>query len=589
MYQYNAADPAEAARQANFFDENHLNYLTSPDLVASPAQIRFMVHLQPDQVYYPCTERVYVDSISGSKSALLGEMYNYVWTKIFDLVEKKVEDPEKKAFLIELLNLKFLHETGNDNIIPSRLEKRLYKLFMVTTQIEDPMAAEKAALNKQAAEIYHSRGFTEAVNHLPGPLSAFDLGLDTLEATRRHLDATKLRRLLQAAVLAPSFETGPIPRTRQEWSDVFDQPISGDGWTQLEDFLLTPRKDLLGYWTPRRILYLADRAGEIVFDLAVAKFLIRLGHTVIMAVKSASCFDKVYVSDLASDPALKEFTESAELMTNPRLTKNQLAVHLRNGQPFKIITDGTMEESNWLRTSVSFARIFKEVEGVLSKGPGQRSCLFNTNFEFTQDIYSLVLGEDRRLNALFKPRCEKVMRFTTPELEDRAAEIIERMQQAKDQGRAVMFYSGIVGSIPGETDTAIQVMTAFVKDLGRQQAGTFIINPSSYFEKGMDADDLMYMWEIVQRSGLIDIWRFQTYQDIEKSFSLLGRKVPPHWVGKDSTYSTGCTKERAIAHEVQQINREMQIIGPEPEKFIRRSEYGIGLFHDTRLNDIYQV
>jgi hypothetical protein len=97
----------------------------------------------------------------------------------------------------------------------------------------------------------------------------------------------------------------------------------------------------------------------------------------------------------------------------------------------------------------------------------------------------------------------------------------------------------------------------------------------------------MYMWEIVQRSGLIDIWRFQTFQDIEKSFELLGRKVPPQWVGKDSTYSTGCTKERAIAAEVSKQNTEMQIIGPDEEKFSRRTDYGIGLFHDTRLARIY--
>lgn len=101
----------------------------------------------------------------------------------------------------------------------------------------------------------------------------------------------------------------------------------------------------------------------------------------------------------------------------------------------------------------------------------------------------------------------------------------------------------------------------------------------------MDADDLMYMWEIVQRSGLIDIWRFQTYEDIVQAFQSMGQKVPPEWVGKDATYSTGCTKEMKIALAVQQLQPEMQITGPSKEKFMRRNEYGIGKMYDKRLSD----
>ena len=96
----------------------------------------------------------------------------------------------------------------------------------------------------------------------------------------------------------------------------------------------------------------------------------------------------------------------------------------------------------------------------------------------------------------------------------------------------------------------------------------------------------MYMWEVVQRSGLIDIWRFQTVEDIETSFELLQREVPPEWLGKDATYSTGCTKEMNIALDVQQEHPEMQIIGPPKERFLRRSEYGIGKLYDRRLSDI---
>ncbi len=150
----------------------------------------------------------------------------------------------------------------------------------------------------------------------------------------------------------------------------------------------------------------------------------------------------------------------------------------------------------------------------------------------------------------------------------------------------VIFYSGIIGSIPGKIEIAKNIMSVSINHFKQQLAMTFIINPSEYYESGMDADDLMYMWEIVQRSGLIDIWRFQTYDDIVQAFQAMDKKVPPEWVGKDATFSTGCTKEMKIALEVQQKYPEMQIIGPARERFLRRDKYGIGKMYDQRLIEI---
>ena len=160
------------------------------------------------------------------------------------------------------------------------------------------------------------------------------------------------------------------------------------------------------------------------------------------------------------------------------------------------------------------------------------------------------------------------------------------MTAAKSRGEKVIFYSAIIGSIPGQMETAILILTAFVSDLRKTYKKSFIINPAEHFVPGMDADDLMYMWEVVQRSGLIDIWRFQTVEDIETSFRLLNREVPPEWLGKDATFSTGCTKEMKIALDVQLTHPEMQIIGPAKERFLRRSDYGIGKLYDRRLSDI---
>jgi hypothetical protein len=147
----------------------------------------------------------------------------------------------------------------------------------------------------------------------------------------------------------------------------------------------------------------------------------------------------------------------------------------------------------------------------------------------------------------------------------------------------VIFYSGIIGSIPWKNQNGQNHHVGFVDHLKKQSAMTFIINPSDYYEPGMDADDLMYMWEIVQRSGQIDIWRFQSYDDIVTAFQIMNQKIPPEWVGKDATYSTGCTKEMAIAIDVQQRHPEMQLIGPARERFMRRKDYGVGKMYDQRL------
>ena len=582
-------DPRQESWLTSFLDENHLNYTTSPGMVASPAQTRFMVSLEPEERYYPCTKQVFDEIMARVKSPVLSDMYMAVWSRVTKLVKAKVFDPVQQSFLLDLLNIKYQHETGNYNIIPSRLDKRLYKLFAVTSQIANPMAAEKTSENRRAYELYRHPDFARAVNSPAAVEAAAEAFAEAgLESERRRLDAAKLKRLFQASVQARYWETEAKPPTPDEWAEAFARPVAGDGWPRLEDFLMTPRTELSGHWVPRRILYLAEGSGEIVFDLAVIKYLIRLGHRVVLAVKSNTFYDLVCLPDIRTDPVLMEMTREAEFITEPNLSKNALAAHFKRDKPFQIIADGSMEELNLLLCSVTFARVFKEVDGVISRGLSQRSLLFETDFEFTQPVFSIAPTEDAALSVLYKPRSSKVVSFSTDELEAQAAKIVDGMRQAKREGMTVMFYSGIVGSIPNETETAIQVMTTFVADLKKNQAGTHIINPSEHFIQGMDADDLMYMWEIVQRSGLIDIWRFQSYQDIEKSFALLGRQVPPQWVGKDATFSTGCTKEMAIAQDVQKHNPEMQLIGPDPERFMRRSEYGIGLFHDTRLTEVYE-
>lgn len=320
-----------------------------------------------------------------------------------------------------------------------------------------------------------------------------------------------------------------------------------------------------------------------MIDLFIIRFLAGLGHKIIVVFKEGPLFTKVDFGDAREDPCLRHFLHGAFVIRERDIAKNDLVDLLKKDLHILTLSDGTMEDLNLLVTSTTFARTFKEADLIVARGAAQRRRFFDTSFGFTQDILSIATDEDGKVSVLFKPRHPEAIKFSHQDLEDRARAIINQMAEAKKNGMTVMFYSGIVGSIPGKVDVAKSIMSTFVNHLREQSDSTFIINPSEYFEQGMDADDLMYMWEMVQRSGFLDIWRFQTYDDIVKAFDLQGKKVPPEWVGKDATFSTGCTKEMHIAEEVAQENTEMQIIGPPRDKFYRRGEYAVGKLFDKRL------
>lgn len=579
-------DPAADAWYTAFFIENHLDHLAYPDHVATPEQVRFMVYTEEKERYYPCSDHMFWTIMKREKSPYLKEKYEEVLHKVLSLVERQIEDEWQKAYLKALIKTKYEHETRDGIMIPSRLEKRLLKIYINHTQIEDPYLCEKAHRNKVASRALSSEALLRALEHVDD--SVLLCSPVSLEQVKERVDYLKLRRLFALSVETALWESDEMSRyTVDDYLRFFGRPIKGNGVDQLWRFLAV-RRDGNGAREvrPKKILWLANEAGEIVVDLAIIRYLARLGHKIIIVFKDGPWFTKVDFYDVQQDENLLKELEDAFLIERKDLGKNELVDILKRDSSIMAISDGSRENLNFLLGSTTFARIFKEVDGVISKGPEQRRRLFDTHFRFTQDIYSIAKDESGALSICFKARHAAVIKFTHKDLEEKAQAIIGQMQQAKQQGMTVMFYSGIIGSIPGKEAVARKIMSTYIKSVKDQAAKTFIINPSEYSEPGMDADDLMFMWAIVQRSGLIDIWRFQTYDDIEQAFRMTKTKVPPEWVGKDSTFSTGCTKEMKIALDVQKEHPEMQIIGPSREKFLRREEYGIGKMYDRRLKDI---
>jgi hypothetical protein len=404
---------------------------------------------------------------------------------------------------------------------------------------------------------------------------------------RERVEFLKLSRLFTLSVDSALWDSDKILEySVEDYLELFKRPFSRDGVEILWKFLRVQREGASGIPQSKKILWLADEAGEVIVDLAIVRYLAQLGHKIIMAFKEGPLFKKIDFFDAQEEKTLRRELEGALLIHEKNLEKNQLVNILKGDKNVMAISDGTRENFNLIFVSTTFARVFKEVDGVISKGLDQRRRIFDTHFRFTQDIYSISRDEDGSTSIRYKAKHPDAIKFSHKALERKARAIISEMEKAKQKGMTVMFYSGIIGSIPGKEAMAKKIMSIYTQYLKDQSTSTFIINPSEYFEPGMDADDLMYMWEIVQRSGLIDMWRFQRYDDIVEAFEIMNMKIPPEWVGKDATFSTGCTKEMKIALEVQEQHREMQIIGPSQEKFLRRQEYGIGKMYDRQLDQI---
>ena len=568
-----------------FIIENHLDYLSYPEQAASDEQVRFMIRTDDPERYYPCSDKMFSAIMDRNDSAFIQKKYNQVLQKLLALVERQIEDSWEKAYLEALILNKYKHETRDEIVIPSRLEKRLMRIYLNRTHIEDPFRDEKEARNRMARAILDSNELKKALNHVDD--TALKNPPNTIRNIKSLIASVEFRRLLCLANCSQVWEAPSAADYQlQDYLTIFNKKMIGDG--------LMPLLDNLGFGKDssqikRKILWLMDESGQIVLDFALINFLVSHGHRVIIALKDGPLYTKTDINDLEDDPVLKEVLRNTLVIKNPKLSKNELVRTIRGDIPILILSDGTKENTNLLMVSTTFARVFKEVDFVVSRGHDQRRRFFDTHFQFTQEIFSIAADDPTSLSILYKPRHPQVIKFSHQDLEQKSNTIINEMRMAKEKGMTVIFYSGIIGSIPGKIDVAKKIMSTFIEHLKKQSALTHIINPSHYYEQGMDADDLMYMWEIVQRSGFIDIWRFQTYEDILISFQNLQQKVPPEWVGKDATYSTGCTKEMEIAIDVQKKHPEMQLIGPAREKFMRRRDYGVGKMYDQRLTNGCQL
>jgi len=567
-------DPGLDALLLHLMTENHLEYSIDPGKNASREQIRFMVALENNEFYAPCSDWMFLQLLKpGLPPQLLAE-YVQQWKMLIRLAREYCSDRYIRRRFVSLCRHKFKMALASPIVIPSRLMKRMITILMTQSGIDDPYAQLRRDLNRRAGEVVEGKVFDSVINACreshPGCTRIDDLRFD--------ISMLEIERLMRLSTMTDDWDADQFCEhgLRSCGLDV-EMSAAPHEFEPLAE-ALRARDD-----GPLKILVMPKRSGGLMFDIRLIRSLLRMGHKVVLALKEGFFFDHPTFWDRDSDPVLDSALHDAHFVAEDRLSKNELLAIMRE-YPFVVISDGTRERINPYRTSVTFARAWKECDLILAKGEGKYRRFIQTSHKFTRDIVCYFRNEQGMFHLHVKPKAKWVRKFSENYIRSKAETIIADMRKARNEGRTVIFYSGIIGSVPGQVDTAIKVMTAFVEELRTRLASVFIINPGEHFEEGMDADDLMFMWEMVQRSGYINIWRFQSHSDIERSFDLMGAKVPPVWAGKDATYSTGCTKEMHIALDVQRKQPELQIIGPSSEKFFRRREYGVGRFCDVAID-----
>lgn len=554
--------------------DNNIAHALNPDIIAGPEQLSFMVWLEEDQVYLPCSDAVFRRLQSRDKTDLRRQ-YQAIWETTRQLV-RRIPSTHKRRLLLQFCRLRYRQGTAAGTLLPTRLAKRMAALVLTLDDPwGDPWKCRRQAAHQRQRRLLDLPALQEALDTLPPDFAAGTGRSLRAEGERlsRHALARRLVLALSGDEAADPAADNPSALTAEDFRPMF---------AQADQEMETACRILLQTAEKRgTVLFLCDTEGGTAFDLFLAHLCTELGMRVVYAVKSACCDMAPVLDDLEEDPGLRELVPREGILHDERAGKNALLRHLRTHR-LAVMADGTSEALNLYRVSVSFSRAWKEADLILAKGRGTADILLGTSHQFTRDVLCFWRDEQGRHSA-FRPHSPQAHKFNEQDIAAQAEAVISRMRAARRAGKNVMFYSCIIGSIPGQTHTAVELARAFVDKLRRQMDNTLIINPAEHFVDGMDGDDLMYMWERVQRSGYIDIWRFQTVEDIEESFALLGRKMPAVWTGKDATYSTGCTKEMRIALEMQAENREMQIIGPEARMFMRRGEYGVGKYFDAAL------
>jgi damage-control phosphatase, subfamily I len=229
------------------------------------------------------------------------------------------------------------------NQTPAALSQPLYELVSRLTGVSDPYAAKKSETNEIALEL------------LPAIEPFLAAAVDPLDAA------------LHAAVAGNiiDFGIGHSFDIRKDILPVLTQPFATEA---LEDF----RAELM---PGRRVMYLGDNCGEIVFDSLLVREILKTGARVTFAVKSGPIINDATMAD-ARQAGLTDLVPVMETGVNDV---------------------GTVIE----RCSPAFRREFEQADLIVAKGHGNFETCNDThgNFYFLLKIKCQVVAQELGIPA----------------------------------------------------------------------------------------------------------------------------------------------------------------------------------------------
>ena len=131
---------------------------------------------------------------------------------------------------------------------------------------------------------------------------------------------------------------------------------------------------------------------------------------------------------------MKRELEGILWITETNMGKNELVKTFRSDNNIIAISDGTQENLNLLLASTTFARVFKEVDGIISRGHDLKRRFFDTHFQFVQDIYNI--SEDNRGSVLisYKPKHPSVKKFSHEDLKRKPGKSLNICKKPRIKG-----------------------------------------------------------------------------------------------------------------------------------------------------------
>jgi len=259
-----------------FFLKNSLDPFAYPAKVASKEQIEFMVFPENGERYFPCSDKMFDAIMSRKYPPLLKKSYQKVFDEIMDMIDELIDSEYDRQFLKALIKIKYDDDIQTGLLIPSRLEKKLHKIFLSRTHIENPYSEFKNYINKKIKKIIDSEIVETALNQIDDSLKTFE-NLSLFEL-REKIKEIEFQRRLTLITQNTQWIHENSKLSLSGIKKIFKTPVRGDGLSPLLS-LIRARK--------QKILWLADESCDVVIDLTIAKFLADLGHAVIFAVKEA--------------------------------------------------------------------------------------------------------------------------------------------------------------------------------------------------------------------------------------------------------------------------------------------------------------